>query len=136
LPWTRRSWASSRPTTRIAALACEAWCGKFAYWCFAQAALQIRGPNPFPRIFAAGALEDWARFNKKTVPEPGLGDVFVRASKTGKHVGMATGPKFPNGMFPSVEGNTWSHSDYENRREGVYVLKNEVAERCTFIRLC
>jgi hypothetical protein len=114
----------------------QAWCAKFAYWCFAQAALQIRGQNPFPKIFMAGAVEEWAKFNGKTVAEPVLGDVFVRASKSGKHVGIATGSKFPNGMFSSVEGNTWANTTEANRREGVYVLKNEIAAKCTFIRLC
>lgn len=68
----------------------QAWCAKFAYWCFAQAALKIRGQNPFPRIFLAQGLEEWGKFNGKTVSEPALGDVFVKTNKKGgKHVGIA-----------------------------------------------
>jgi hypothetical protein len=109
----------------------QAWCAKFAYWCFAQAALKIRTQNPFPKIFLASALAHWATFNKKTVDSPILGDVFVRKLQ---HVGIAKGPPNPNGTFPSVEGNTYNTA-YDVRREGVYSLNKELVASCTFIRL-
>jgi hypothetical protein len=37
----------------------QAWCAKFAYWCFMQAALQMKVANPFPRIFGARELGKW-----------------------------------------------------------------------------
>ena len=62
--------------------------------------------------------------------------LIVKTTKHGKHVGGATGPKFPNAKFPSVEGNTWANTTYEARREGVYALKSTMVSECTFIRLC
>lgn len=103
---------------------------QFAYWCFAKAAKKIRAQNPFPKIFLANALEHWAKFTGKTVDSPVLGEVFVKESR---HVGIATGVPFPNGAFPSIEGNTYN-TPLTQRRDGVYALKKELVSRCTFIR--
>ena len=35
----------------------EAWCVKFVYWCFAQAAAKMLVTNPMPKIFAAKQLK-------------------------------------------------------------------------------
>lgn len=109
----------------------QKWCAKFVYWCFEQAAVELKVPNPFPKIFGSADLEDWAAKNDLLVAEPVLGDVFV---KERRHVGLVTGPS-AGGVVPSVEGNTWAKSDFAHRREGVYVLKNEKVTKCTFIRL-
>jgi hypothetical protein len=55
--------------------------------------------------------------------------------KEHRHAGLVTGPATPKGTFPSVEGNTWAHSDAAHRHEGVYVLDNERVTKCTFIRI-
>jgi hypothetical protein len=110
----------------------EAWCMKFVYWCFEQAARRLKVKNPMPAYFGAARFETWAKDAKQLVTEPALGDVFV---KDHKHGGLVTGPALPGGTFPSVEGNTWAKSDYAHRREGVYVLNKGKVANCTFARL-
>ena len=110
----------------------QAWCAKFVYWCFQQAALKVGAANPFPRIFGASEMEKWGIEEGRVVTEPSCGDIMV---KEHRHVGLVTGPALANGNFPSVEGNTWAKTDFAHRREGVYVLNNEKVSRCTFIRL-
>jgi hypothetical protein len=110
----------------------EAWCMKFVYWCFEQAARRLNAKNPMPALFGAPNFENWAKASKKLVSAPALGDVFVKESR---HGGLVTGPAIPGGTFPSVEGNTWAKSDFAHRREGVYVLQNEKTLKCTFARL-
>jgi hypothetical protein len=106
----------------------QAWCAKFAYWCFQQAALQMQVANPFPRIFGAAAVEQWGKKENRMVTEPMCGDVLV---KEHRHVGLVTGPRLPGGIVPSVEGNTWAHV----HKEGVYKLEKELFSNCAFIRL-
>jgi hypothetical protein len=110
----------------------EAWCLKFVYWCYEQAARDLKIKNPMPAYFGAGRFETWAKDAKKLVDAPARGDVFV---KNHAHGGLVTGPALPGGTFPSVEGNTWAKSDYAHRREGVYVLKKTQVAQCTFARL-
>jgi hypothetical protein len=110
----------------------EAWCVKFVYWCYAQAATKLGVPNPLPKIFAAQQLEIWAVRQGKIVKTPMAGDVLI---KEHRHGGLVTGPPTGNGTFPSVEGNTWAGTTMANRREGVYVLRNEKVVKCTFIRV-
>jgi hypothetical protein len=110
----------------------QAWCAKFAYWCFQRAALKLGTANPFPRIFGARNLEEWGKNEGRRVDEPACGDVLI---KEHKHVGIVTGAPLGNGNVPSVEGNTYSKTDFAHRKEGVYVLNNEKFSRCTFIRL-
>ena len=109
----------------------QAWCVKFAWWCYEQAATRLRIPNPFPRIFGAAQLEAWGKREGNMVPTPDVGDILIKESR---HGGIATGPASANGNFPSVEGNTYAQP-YEKRREGVYVLNSTKVSRCTFIRL-
>ena len=109
-----------------------AWCAMFVYWCFAQAATQLGVKNPMPAIFGAKQLQLWAKNNGKLVTDCALGDILIKEEK---HAGLVTGPALPNGTFPSVEGNTWANTDYDHRKEGVYVLKNEKVAKCAFIRL-
>src|SRR5688572_18316892 len=110
----------------------EAWCMKFVYWCFEQAARRLNTASPMPALFGAAPFEAWARTSKKLVANPARGDVFVKESR---HGGLVTGVALPGGTFPSVEGNTWAKSDFAHRREGVYVLEKEKVARCTFARL-
>ena len=110
----------------------QAWCAKFVFWCFQQAALQLKATNPFPRIFGASQLERWGKKESRMVADPRSGDVLVKGHK---HVGLVTGPALESGIVPSVEGNTWAKTDYDHRKEGVYVLRNEKVSKCTFIRL-
>jgi len=109
----------------------QAWCAKFVYWCFMQAALQMKVANPFPRIFGARELEKWGIREKRMVVDPMRGDVLV---KEHRHVGIVTGPTIQaKGILvvPSVEGNTWK----DVHEEGVYKLERERLSNCTFIRL-
>jgi hypothetical protein len=110
----------------------EAWCVKFVYWCYSEAATRLRVTNPMPKLFAAKALEIWGQQKSKIVKTPAAGDILI---KEHRHGGLVLGPPLPNGTFPSVEGNTWAGTTFANRREGVYVLKNERVSSCTFIRL-
>jgi hypothetical protein len=109
----------------------EAWCVKFVYWCYAQAAGKLGVKNPLPKLFGAQQLEIWALRQGKIVKTPTAGDILI---KEHRHGGLVTGPPSSNGAFPSVEGNTWSGTTTANRREDVYVLKNERITKCTFIR--
>ncbi len=109
----------------------QAWCAKFVYWCFMQAALGKAVANPFPRIFAAGALEKWGTKEKRMVTDPTSGDVLVRNHN---HVGLVIGPAVA-GTVPSVEGNTYAGTNYANRKEGVYKLNSTKVRECTFLRL-
>lgn len=79
----------------------EAWCMKFVYWCFEQAARRLSTRNPMPVIFGAAQFEGWARTSKKLVTSPALGDVFVKESR---HGGIVTGPSIASGTFPSAGG--------------------------------
>jgi hypothetical protein len=106
----------------------QAWCAKFAYWCFMQASLKLGVANPFPRIFGAARLEEWGKKEDRMVTDPACGDVLI---KEHHHVGLVTGPRLPGEIVPSVEGNTWEHV----HKEGVYVLQKERFTKCTFIRL-
>ena len=117
---------------KLAGMEGQAWCAMFVFWCYQQAAGRLGVKNPMPRIFAAGQLELWGVREKKLVTAPTVGDVLI---KEHRHAGLVTGPALGNGTFPSVEGNTWAKSDFAHRREGVYVLNNEKATKCTFIRL-
>jgi hypothetical protein len=110
----------------------QAWCAKFVFWCYDQAALKVGVKNPLPKIFRAGQLESWAINQKKTVPIPSLGDVFV---KEDRHVGLVAGRWVTGGKIQTVEGNTWSGTTFANRREGVYLLNNTKVVKCTFLRL-
>lgn len=110
----------------------EAWCLKFVFWCYDQAARRLNIKNPMPAFFGAGQFETWAKGAKKLATLPARGDVFVRDHK---HGGLVTGPALPGGTFPSVEGNTWAKTDYAHRREGVYALEKTQVVRCTFARL-
>lgn len=110
----------------------QAWCAKFAWWCFEQAARRIGTTNPFPRIFGALEIERWAHRNNKAVETPQKGDVLVRMHN---HVGLVAGPPTRVGTVPSVEGNTWAKTDFANRKEGVYELTNRKIIECTFFRL-
>jgi hypothetical protein len=47
----------------------EAWCLKFVYWCFEQAARRLNTNNPMPAFFGAPQFEGWA----KSVEEAGDG---------------------------------------------------------------
>jgi hypothetical protein len=108
------------------------WCAKFAYWCFMQAALQMRVANPFPRIFGARELEKWGIKERRMVTDPMRGDVLVQ---THHHVGLVTGHIFEKKnilVVSSVEGNTWTG---RVRRDGVYALEKQLVANCTFIRL-
>ena len=107
----------------------QMWCAKFAWWCFEQAASRLHQRNPFPRIFAAAALETWASREKLIVASPGPGDLFVKARR---HVGIAAGPLTRAGTVPAVEGNTWTG---KKRRDGVYATDTTRGEICVFIRL-
>jgi hypothetical protein len=110
----------------------EAWCVKFVYWCYGQAAATLGVGNPMPRIFGAQALESWARRQNKLFDTPLAGDILIKQSR---HGGLVIGPAIANGTFPSVEGNTWAGTTFKNRREGVYVLKSTRVSDCTFIRV-
>jgi hypothetical protein len=110
----------------------EAWCVKFVFWCYAQAAARLGVKNPLPRIFGAHQLEIWAARENKAVKAPVAGDVLI---KEHKHAGLVSGSPLANGTFPSVEGNTWANTDFAHRREGVYALKNEQVAKCTFIHI-
>jgi len=110
----------------------EAWCAKFVYWCYDQAARRLRVKNPLPPIFGAAQLELWGIREKKQVPTPAIGDICIARHR---HAGLATGSATPSGIFPSVEGNTWAKSDYAHRREGVYALNKEKVDQCTFFRV-
>lgn len=109
-----------------------AWCAMFVFFCYERAAAQLRVKNPMPRIFGAAQLEAWGVAQKKTVLTPVAGDILI---KEHRHAGLVTGPPVAGGTFPSVEGNTWAHSDAAHRHEGVYVLNNEKVTKCTFIRI-
>jgi hypothetical protein len=109
----------------------EAWCAKFVYWCFQQAALKLDVSNPCPKIFGAGELQKWGEKNKRIVDSPERGDVLIKRKK---HAGLVTGPAQQNGTFPSVEGNTWANTDEEHKKEGVYVIKKTRVSDCKFIR--
>jgi hypothetical protein len=109
----------------------EAWCAKFVYWCYSQAAATLGVGNPMPKIFGAKALEVWAKRQNKLYDTPAAGDVLI---KEHRHAGLVTGPATAAGTFPSVEGNTWAGTTFAKRREGVYVLSNEKVASCTFIR--
>ncbi len=106
----------------------QAWCAKFAYWCFMQAALKLAVDNPFPKIFGAAKLEEWGKKENRMVKDPMCGDVLV---KEHHHVGIVKGPLMPGGILESVEGNTWTGAVH---KEGVY-KKTEFLSNCTFIRL-
>src|SRR5439155_13016392 len=54
----------------------EAWCAKFVYWCYGQAAGRLGVKNPLPPIFGAAQLELWAMRERKIVTSPALGDVL------------------------------------------------------------
>ena len=107
----------------------EKWCAKFAWWCFEKAAQRLKVKNPFPRIFAAAALETWALREKKIVPDPARGVIFV---KSHRHVALATGPLLSGGFVPALEGNTWTGTV---RKDGVYETKKTKASDCVFIRM-
>jgi hypothetical protein len=110
----------------------EAWCVKFVYWCYEQAAGRLGVKNPMPKIFGAAQFEAWATRERRLVTSPIAGDVLI---KEHRHAGLVTGAPLPAGTVPSVEGNTWANSDFAHRREGVYVLKNERVLKCSFVRV-
>lgn len=109
-----------------------AWCAMFVFYCYEKAAAQLRLKNPMPRIYGAAQLESWGVAQKKMVTSPLVGDILI---KQHRHAGLVIGPPTAKGTFPSVEGNTWAHSDAAHRHEGVYVLDNEKLTQCTFIRI-
>jgi hypothetical protein len=43
----------------------QAWCAKFVFWCFEQAAKRTGVSNPLSKIWGAGQLESWALKNTK-----------------------------------------------------------------------
>lgn len=109
----------------------QAWCAKFAWWCYELAARKLRTKNPFPKIFLSPALETWAAREGRVVKAPDRGDVFVKAHK---HTGLATGPLLPGLYVPAVEGNTWVGFGPTKSPEGVWVTSKTPASVCTFIR--
>ena len=110
----------------------EKWCAKFVYWCFEQAAAKLLTKNPMPKIFGSAQLETWALREKKLTSSPAKGDILILEHR---HVGIVSGPATATGQFPSIEGNTWAGTNFQNRREGVYALKKQKVAKCTFVRL-
>lgn len=110
----------------------QAWCAKFVYWCFEQAAAELSVKNPMPKIFLVRQFEMWAVREKKITDKPQLGDVLILEHR---HLGIISGSPNATGQVPSIEGNTWGGTTFANRKEGVYSLQKHKLSKCTFARL-
>jgi hypothetical protein len=97
------------------------WCMAFVYWCFEQAAKELKKPNP---LFKTGhVLTAWQRrkdkLGVKANPQPG--DVFImRVGTTGNgHTGIVE--RADEQFIYTIEGNT----NDEGSREGFEVARRK-----------
>jgi hypothetical protein len=120
---------------RAGAVAGNAWCCAFLYWCFDEAAKAMSRSNPMVRT--AGCLDHWSRAvsngarripKNQAVADPSLvrpGMVFVVDHGGGLgHTGLVE--KIIGGLITTIEGNT----DGSKTREGggVYRLTRRIGE--------
>lgn len=112
-----------------------AWCCAFVYWCFDEAADDLRRGNPMVRT--AGCMDHWNRapsrgarrvLRHQAVADPGLlrpGMVLIIDHGQGKgHTGLVE--SVAGGYVTTIEGNT----DASLTREGggVYRLSRKIAD--------
>lgn len=96
------------------------WCMSFVYWCFDQAAKELKVKNPLYRT--GGVLVGWQQRNTalgvKSNPQPG--DVFIMrfAHGTG-HTGIIE--KADENYIYTIEGNT----NDDGSREGYEVARRK-----------
>jgi len=104
------------------------WCAAFVYWCFQEASVTLKVPNPATRT--AGALDVWNEAGTRGIrriaaedaaDHPGLvqpGMVFVIATGGGHgHVGLVE--KVDGVVLTTIEGNT----NNGGSREGIGVFR-------------
>ncbi|MCV2371137.1 CHAP domain-containing protein [Roseateles oligotrophus] len=111
------------------------WCCSFTYWCFEQAARQLKRSNPMVRT--GGCLKHWNEAPSKgakliaaaaALADPGLlrpGMLFIMDHGKGLgHTGLIE--SVAGGLLTTIEGNT----DGSGTREGggVYRLVRKVSE--------
>lgn len=106
----------------------NAWCQAFVYWCYQEAADQLRLPNPMIRT--AGVLDCWNRtvvtkklmaLEAKSRPElVNVGDqiIFRHEGNTG-HTGIVELVDKANKCVHTIEGNT----NGDGGREGYEVMR-------------
>jgi CHAP domain len=82
-----------------------AWCAAFCYWCFRQAAVQMKMTNPCPRT--GGGLRLWHLADPVChVYEPARGRIYVLDHGNGNsHVGIVESVN-DDGTITEISGNT------------------------------
>jgi hypothetical protein len=101
------------------------WCQAFVYWCFDEAARNLKVANPV--VKTAGVLTHWAKsptearvyaraaFDDPTLIRPGA--IFIIDHGSGKgHTGLVT--RVLSGEIATIEGNTNARGSREG--DGVY----------------
>ena len=107
------------------------WCAAFVYWCWEQAAENLKVPNPL--IKTAGVLNHWNLTKGMKVKVPKAGDIFIiRHTATNGHTGMVKTVDPIARTYTTVEGN----SNNTGSREGTEVCTNtrKIADAFGFIR--
>lgn len=94
------------------------WCAAFIYWCFNEAAKELKVTNPL--IKTGGVLAHWNQANVKykVVGDPQAGDIFIMDFGKGLgHTGIVTSVE--KNTIHTIEGN----SNDEGSREGFEVCE-------------
>ena len=87
------------------------WCGMFVYWCYLEAAKQLKLALPFgpTDLWSGKSMVDWSlRHSDDVVDVDGgtpleAGDIFT--VKPPGHIGLIVGELDASGSVPTVEGN-------------------------------
>lgn len=112
------------------------WCAAFVYWCFQQAADQLKVPNTMLRSASSSDLFAWAKQTGRLVTRPQKGDIFLvrGGERTHYHTGMVDDVVDGNGRMPTIEGN--SNTDGSaNGIEVAHRIPGRRADTCDFVRL-
>jgi len=95
-----------------------AWCQAFVYWCYQQAAAELKIKNPVPKT--GGVLKHWGDTTAKKDGLPDRGDLFVMAFNGGLgHIGFVE--KVEGDWIHTLEGNT----NDDGSREGIGVFRRK-----------
>lgn len=95
------------------------WCAAFVYWCFDQAAKELKITNP--AVKTGGVLRHWqmTRGIKVKIPRPG--DMFILDHGKGLgHTGFVRTVDLISKTYTTIEGN----SNSTGSREGTEVCSN------------
>lgn len=104
------------------------WCMAFVYWCYEQAAQQLKVKNPL--VKTGGCMKQWNETTCKKSKAPQIGSIFIMDLGGGAgHTGIVTAVR--GDVVDTIEGNTNTNGSANG--DGVYKRSRPVARIKGFI---